>query len=327
MTNMFNGAVRDAELHRLIRDVHEGAALVPLTEFRGWALAQLRQTLEFERASWGTGSKQTGRVHSLKSIGEPAPPAGRESGRTAPAATHLLQDWLCSDAGERPGITVAQPLSGVSASSGDGACLETVLPDAQSGLLSFVSLERRGPESRFSEHERAATEIVVPHLLVAWRVCQMLNLYARAARAQGRVGAIVDRQGYVQVADSRFHVLLRAYWRDWSGARLPAPLRALAERNGTDTLGAVRWTAEAVGDTVYLCGESMGALARLTAREQTIAAAILDGHSYGAAAERLGISVNTLRNTLVRVYRKLAVKNKLELAQCLQATAMAGAMP
>jgi DNA-binding CsgD family transcriptional regulator len=56
-------------------------------------------------------------------------------------------------------------------------------------------------------------------------------------------------------------------------------------------------------------------LARLTAREREAALALLAGRAYADCARQLGISVNTLRNTIARVYRKLGVAGKLELAQ------------
>ena len=53
----------------------------------------------------------------------------------------------------------------------------------------------------------------------------------------------------------------------------------------------------------------------MTERERTIAFASLGGQSHGVSAREFGISINTLRNAVSRIYRKLGVTNKLELAQ------------
>jgi len=52
---------------------------------------------------------------------------------------------------------------------------------------------------------------------------------------------------------------------------------------------------------------------RLTPREQQIVEAIKDGLSYKLIAARLGISMDTVRNHLRQVYRKLQVNSKGEV--------------
>lgn len=53
--------------------------------------------------------------------------------------------------------------------------------------------------------------------------------------------------------------------------------------------------------------------ARLTPREQEIVAAVEDGLSYKLIAEALGITVDTVKNHLRAVYRKLHINSKGEL--------------
>ena len=52
----------------------------------------------------------------------------------------------------------------------------------------------------------------------------------------------------------------------------------------------------------------------LTSRELQIVSAIVDGETNKAIAERLGLSGNTVRHHLTRVFGKLGVENRLELA-------------
>lgn len=52
----------------------------------------------------------------------------------------------------------------------------------------------------------------------------------------------------------------------------------------------------------------------LTSRELQIVSAIVDGETNKAIAERLGVSGNTVKHHLTRVFDKLGVGNRLELA-------------
>jgi two-component system nitrate/nitrite response regulator NarL len=52
---------------------------------------------------------------------------------------------------------------------------------------------------------------------------------------------------------------------------------------------------------------------RLTPRQREIVAALLDGCSNKAIAQRLGVSDQTIKNQLSTLYRKLGVANRLEL--------------
>ena len=52
----------------------------------------------------------------------------------------------------------------------------------------------------------------------------------------------------------------------------------------------------------------------LTRRERELAAEILKGNNNKAIASALGTSVQTVRNQLTTLYRKLGVSSRLELA-------------
>jgi two-component system nitrate/nitrite response regulator NarL len=53
---------------------------------------------------------------------------------------------------------------------------------------------------------------------------------------------------------------------------------------------------------------------RLTPRERDLLRAILDGHTNKEIANRLGIEVQTVKNSLARLYQKCGVSSRLELA-------------
>ena len=51
----------------------------------------------------------------------------------------------------------------------------------------------------------------------------------------------------------------------------------------------------------------------LTAKEQQVVAAMVDGLSYKMIAVRLGISLETVRQHIKNIYRKLQVNSKAEV--------------
>ena len=185
-----------------------------------------------------------------------------------------------------------------------------------SGLCSVISVQRESAQPLFSLTERSTIDLLVSHLFAAWRRCQQLSLYARCTADGGRVAALVDQQGFLHAADGRFFSLLRRNQPDWGGTRLPESLLALVGRGaGTEVIGNIRWSAAEFGEWLYLSGQLIGAAALLTPRERLLAATIVSGQSYRQSAKTMGVSVNTLRNALVRIYRKLDVNSKAELAQ------------
>lgn len=64
-------------------------------------------------------------------------------------------------------------------------------------------------------------------------------------------------------------------------------------------------------------------MSRLTAREREIAQLVARGYSNAHIAERLSLSVQTIKNRLCEMYPKLGVKNRTELAIALLRTEVA----
>ena len=64
----------------------------------------------------------------------------------------------------------------------------------------------------------------------------------------------------------------------------------------------------------YWIGRANASDIRLTARECEITAAVTSGFTNREIAERLAISGDTVRHHLTRIYGKVGVSNRLELA-------------
>ena len=276
---------------------HEQADRLPLRTYRGWALAQLCEEIRCRRGFWGIGCARTDTVHDL--LQHPVTEKDSETpSEFAQPASGRLSEWLDASALARLHFAVREP---------------------QSGLTTFIAVEREAGEEPFSPSERIQFEALAPHLFAAWRRCLQLQLYSKCAADGGAVAALVDRQGFLHVADGRFYSLLRRAWPQWGGRQLPWELLQIAATADDRLLAGTRWNATHMGSLIYLAGRPLGALGLLKAREQQIALAIVAGASQREMAVQFEISPFTVRNTTTRIYRKLGVRNRQGLARRLQA--------
>jgi DNA-binding CsgD family transcriptional regulator len=310
--------VFDAALNGVIHDLHDAAMFVPASDFQRWALRELRPMLAASRWKWGVGCHLRDRVHAGLSIADLDTPTG-----AAAIAGRALQSVVSPRALAAPGIArfvTEEAADGSEVALHPARRLEICVRESSSGLHAFLACARRSDQPPFSLAERAMLEVLAPHMFTAWRHARRAALYGHLARCRAQSAAVVDGFGVVHVADSRFFSLLRSAWPQWSGTRLPDLLEPLLSTPGERVIDGIRWHSTSLGadDAIVLAGTPLGALHRLTPRETRVVARILDGESYGQAAEALGISANTLRNALVRVYRKLGVRNKMELVRRLE---------
>jgi DNA-binding CsgD family transcriptional regulator/tetratricopeptide (TPR) repeat protein len=98
--------------------------------------------------------------------------------------------------------------------------------------------------------------------------------------------------------------------RSWGAARLSF----VAALEQFDALGAARWAEKAVADIARLPGRRPATSGDLTTREREIAEFVAAGLANKEIATRLFVSVRTVESNLTRVYAKLGVRSRSELA-------------
>ncbi|TDW66455.1 helix-turn-helix transcriptional regulator [Kribbella pratensis] len=153
---------------------------------------------------------------------------------------------------------------------------------------------------------------------------------ARAARARGVAG---DSEGDFLLALSRHEVTLDAFELARTRLAYGAWLRRIRRRvdartqlrlavEGFDALGARGWADQAAAEL-----KATGETARrrvpstaddLTPQERQIAVLLADGHSIREAAARLFLSPKTVEYHLRKVYTKLGIHSRTELAEHLE---------
>lgn len=98
--------------------------------------------------------------------------------------------------------------------------------------------------------------------------------------------------------------------RDYSEARKELS----ACRESFQQLGAAVWVASATTELARVPGRRSRESDELTQAERRIAALVADGHSNKEVASQLSVSVKTVETTLTRIYRKLDVRSRAQLA-------------
>jgi DNA-binding NarL/FixJ family response regulator len=103
--------------------------------------------------------------------------------------------------------------------------------------------------------------------------------------------------------------------RNWAAAR-SALTEALTE---FDALGAARWAEKAAADLARLPGRRPSSTGELTQTESNVAALVAQGLSNKEVAARLFVSVRAVEANLSRIYAKLGIRSRTELARTFDA--------
>ncbi|HUK97069.1 MAG TPA: AAA family ATPase [Gaiellaceae bacterium] len=102
--------------------------------------------------------------------------------------------------------------------------------------------------------------------------------------------------------------------RNWGAAR--TTLTEALER--FDALGAARWAEKAATDLARIPGRRRATGAELTVREREVAELVAAGLSNREVAARLFVSTRTVEANLSKIYAKLGLRSRTELARRLK---------
>jgi DNA-binding CsgD family transcriptional regulator len=310
---------------KLVFDLHRAASETPMERFQEQALELLSEYVAFDSAWWGM-SATAGRdfdVHSSYTYKLPANFGELwERIRHDPKMSRMVS--------KAPGFTLNCKLSEFFVDAPQIRAITEVLSIRQLlftfdlnrnvNILTFLVLYRADEERAFSEEDRLFTQLAVPHLFACWsrnRIMQISQLRISRMNADFLV-ALADRKGVVHDAPPGFAELMREEWPDWRSATLPSALTRVCQRQ-MSSYGGDRLTvkASAVRDWVLLLVSKRAPADRLSNQERTIASAFAKGDSYKEIARSLTISPATVRHHLRRIYEKLEISDKAQLAQLM----------
>ena len=324
MTNDQYGLL--ASLNEAIRDIHALGRTAQATAFKARALELVEGAIAFDSAMWGSGPATAKTLHDVYLHRQPARIV------EAYSAGFRSEDLLRNAAYARPGTTIdlfdlidptawretriyrefARPF-------GIECALCTAQVERSSGLISFVSLWRRNPRRPFTDGDRLRKQLLMPHLIEAFAAHRAWHLRERLAYwDHGRAMAVFDEQGVVHQSLGGFVALMNREWPQWSGRQLPPALSRHLAREPEFRGRQIMIRSSKFDSLRLLEVRARRQVDALTGREKEVALRYARGEPYTAIAQGLQLAGTTVRNQIARVYRKLGVANKAELARRLR---------
>lgn len=309
----------NSSVEPLIARLYRSGLLVRAGNFRAWALRELRRVIPFDGALWGTGSMQRRQFHTVVTVDLPPdfPETLEATHSINPILPRILQQLdqpvdmssvlpdeeffdspVYHECFERFGIS---------------RILSTAHANDRSGLYSLLTLYRNDREQRFTEQEMEDQARISFHLFqsAAHHYFVHLSQTFHGERAANSAAAVVDREGVYYEAQAHFLDLVEKHFPSHRQFKLPFELPDPGEVTCVNDLCL---KCEPFGDLTCILAWSAGPLDRLTEREREIVFAITQGLSFKQAARRIGVAPSTVANHLYRIYRKLGVNSRTELA-------------
>lgn len=283
------------------QDAHRAGALWPLAVAGGW-LGRTEAATAAARESLGLAERMG---HRLYVIGNLAALGAIELslGDRASAAATLVRAWELADRGG-----IASPAR------------FPMLADAVQALVLTGDIDRAATLT--AEHERISSRLGRPWALALAARCQGLVADARGEddRAQAAFARAIDAHGRQERPLDRARTLLAWGAADRRRRRKSAAAQTLRQAEAIfQTAGAEVWAQRARDEIGRIGGRratpvSGPSVPGLSATESAIATRVAGGQTNREVAAELHLSARTVEWNLSRVYRKLGVRSRTELA-------------
>lgn len=309
----------DPAFDRFVSELYRSGLSVPPEGFRSWALHCLKALIPFDAALWGSGNVRNWKFHTVTLVGLPEEfPAALEATRPInPMIPKMVSSldtpidmesvvpdrkFFHSEFYER----AFRPF-------GISRILSTVHVESRSGLVSLLSLYRRSKRASFTATEKALHKRATFHLFQAASHAYFLHLMRTflEEREAGGAAAVVDKQGAFHEVQPNFLDLLEKHFPNQRLHTLPFEVPMPGDPK---TVNGICVKTEPVGDLLCVLIWEAGPLDRLTHRERETVFAVTQGLSFKQAARKIGVAPSTVANHLYRIYRKLGVNSRSELA-------------
>ncbi|CAN5391447.1 hypothetical protein BH11PSE11_BH11PSE11_12440 [soil metagenome] len=299
------------------------AAKAPVEEFPQQAVGQLRKWMGFDGAVFGFG--ETG--SNALNIGN-AYIYNRDDEILRDYAAVSENDPMTRMFLQRPHIPLNVDARALYARQGDQSVARfssrhdlrhLLLLGEASGdqsRLRWIVLYR-GTAKAFDQCEVHRLSAAWSHMLCALELNRARTLDLHTPPHERRALALVSTSGAIEIADQGFMDLVRMEWHDMDATRLQADaIRAM--QNGSTFCGKhLEIGFSRRGDYIVCEARPLNAKLALSPREWQVAEYFSVGYSNKEIARLLDISPNTVRVQLARIYQKLRINDKAQLAAAL----------
>lgn len=314
---------------QLVLQIYRAARETPVDEFQDLALELLKAVIPFASSRWITVELR-GKAAVTRAIHLQNEPQDIVLDWDAINRQDSFKDILISHPGRAWSIHTstffghrdkAEMLDYVQRYR-HGNSLGIALAAPVANHFDAITLFRAKDSHHYAEDERQWLELLMPHLAEALEHNRLFGLQqAGLSTAQNRSATAIARaDGLVSYASDAFIHLLQSEWPDVrTFARLPRPLHESLLRVGSAGFSGktLNVSVARLGELMFLRAQVCPPVTQLSPREAAVAALYSRGYSYKEIARQLDIAPATVRNFLQRIYAKLDIDNKAELATLL----------
>jgi DNA-binding CsgD family transcriptional regulator len=292
---------------------------VSIEHYRQWALNELKEFLEIDAAVWSTGhlSTRTFHTHTCLNLPTEFPDQLIENIAINPISAKLfsnagkavdMKEVIEDNAFYRSDIyhTVFEP-------NKIQRILSSIHIDSRSGIYTLLSVYRFNRSKPFTEKEKGQHQRILFHLIEAASHACMLSLKDELMRDE-YFYAICDQHGIYHEAESEFLDIIETTLSP--GERQLFPLE-LPLQDGHQVSGNYLFSSENLGELFRLRVRLKNKLDSLTAREMEVVEGVTKGLSFKIIAKQLKLSPSTVSNHLYRIYHKLNINSRAELAELI----------
>ncbi|HEY9148319.1 MAG TPA: LuxR C-terminal-related transcriptional regulator [Gammaproteobacteria bacterium] len=304
-----------ARISHFLLELYRNAQQMEPGRFQQDMLQQLGQLLDFDYAVWGGAQAAERQITDLVVLNQSPEllirwqEVGQQDSFCDLTLRHLNRSWMFDDVlNYRNTLAYNEHWRTFDVRH----MISTIMQEPMDGYVSFIGLCNVDPSRPFSEHERQIKQLLMPHLSEALRLNRQQTLDLSTEDNEGT--ALASPQGWILASSAPFAALLQ---EEWGSAirRLPATLF-----DDTATYGD--WCGRRIiiqfrrfSGHLLLRARPLTPLDRLSPRAQEVAQLYAGGLSHKEVARQLGISPETVRKHLVRIYAQLGIASKASLAR------------
>jgi DNA-binding CsgD family transcriptional regulator len=304
-------------VQELISRLYRSTQQIDIGHFREWALCELQSYVSFDAAIWSTGHLSTRTFHTHTTLGLPKhfPDLLIENIEINPITKRLFNK--VGDA-----VDMAEVVSDDEFYQSDifklvfephkiQRILSSIHICKRTGIYTLLSLYRFDKDQKFNEQEKQRHRSILYHLVEAASHACLLSLKKHGE--PNTYHAICDAKGTYHEAESQFIDLIELCDTDMNLTNYP-----FDTQQAEIIVGNIIIQSEQLGDMFRLSIREQSPIDKLTLREQQVVEGVTQGLSFKQIAKKLGLSPSTVSNHLYRIYQKLNINNRSELADLIQ---------
>jgi len=309
-----------SELDKYISQIYRSTQDVNIEHYREWALKELQNLIHFDAAIWSTGHLSTRTFHTHTTLNLPTnfPDTLLENLSINPISKSLFNN-------------VGEPIDMADVISDDlfyesdiykfvfkpnkiERILSSIDIAPRSGIYTLLSIYRNDRSKKFDTGEKQVYQKALFHLKEAASHACMISLKDKDDANIAHY-AICDKHGVYHEVEPMFIDMLHDCLPNIETQSLPPELLVENERK---ILGEQMIQSRRLGDLFRVSIRQVKPIDILTPREQDVVRGVTQGMSFKQIAKRMDRSPSTVSNHLYRIYQKLNINNRSELADLIK---------